>query len=99
MARARGAREREEMLALGLVELRALGGAGEVSPLHPDVIVDGDAGQHGDLFATQPLDATIATVRGQAGLLRGDACSSRAEELADLGAWVVVTAEALTVPR
>ena len=88
--------QREEVGPLGLVELEgggervedALGGAGEAAALHPDVVVDGDAGEHGDLLAPQSLDPAVAAVGGQTGLLRGDSGAPRAEELADLGAQV-----------
>ena len=69
----------EEVVALGLVELQgvgegvedALGGAGEAAALHAHVVVDRDTGEHGDLFAAQPLDPAVAAVRGQTRSARG----------------------------
>jgi hypothetical protein len=48
-----------------------VGGAGEVPAFHPDVVVDADAGEQGDLLAAQALHApAAATVGGQPGLGR-----------------------------
>ena len=88
--------QREQVGAFGLVELErvgegvedALGGAGEAAALHAHVVVDRDAGEHRDLLAPQALDAAVAAVGRQAGLLGGDPGAPRAEELADLGAQV-----------
>ena len=88
--------QREQMGPLGLVEPErprhglehALGGAGEAAALHPDVVVDRDAGEHRDLLAPQPLHPAIAAVRRQTRLLRRDPRPPGAQELADLGAQV-----------
>ena len=77
--------EGEEVVAFGVVELQgdgegvedAVGGAGEVAAFHADVVVDRDAGEHGDLLAAQAFDAAVAAVRGQSALLGGDACAPR----------------------
>jgi hypothetical protein len=77
---------------LGLVELQrlgerlehALGCPREAAALHPHVVVDRHPGQHRDLLAAQALDAAVAAVRRQAGLLRSDPRAAGAEEVADL---------------
>ena len=89
-------REGEEVLSLGLVELQRRGegvedglrGAGETAALHAYVVVHGDACQHRDLLAAQPLDPAVAAVGRQSRLLGGDASPPRTEEFADL-AWHV----------
>ena len=84
------------MGSLGIVELQGagerlehtLGRAGQVPALDPDVVVDRDTGQQRHLFPPQPLHPAVAAVHGQAGLLRGQACTPGAEELLDLGSVV-----------
>src|SRR5699024_4573991 len=61
------------------------GDPGEVPALQTDVVVDGDPGQHRDLFTPQSLDPTIAAIGEQPGLLGGDPRAPRGEELADFG--------------
>ena len=87
----RGAREVEEVAALGVVELQrpgerfqdALGDPVNVTALQAGVVRDAHAGQDGDLLAAQSGDAATA-VGGQPGLVRGDPGPARGEELADL---------------
>jgi hypothetical protein len=99
-----GAGEVEEVGALGVVELErpgqclqdALGGAAHVSAFKARVVLDAHAGQHGDLFAAQPGNAT-STVGRQPGKLWREPGAARGQELADLGlglrsAWVSRTA-------
>jgi hypothetical protein len=89
---ARGAREIEEVRALGLVELERprqrleheLGDAADLAALQPPVVVGADAGQGGDLLAAQPGHPAPAVAR-QAGLLGCDLRASGGEELGDVG--------------
>ena len=82
----------EQMDPLGLVELQrggqgvedALGDPAEIAPLEPDVVVDADPGEQGDLLPAEPGDASVAAVRGQAGPIRADPGPPRAQELARL---------------
>ena len=60
----------------------------QVPALESRVVVDADAGQACDLFATQPGDAAPCAEGLDTGLLGGDACSAGGEELADLGSDV-----------
>ena len=88
--------EGEEVVALGVLEVQrvgervedALGGAAEAAALHAHVVVDRDAGEHGDLLAAQPCDPTVAAVRRQPGLLGRDPGAAGAEEVTDLRAQV-----------
>jgi hypothetical protein len=99
-----GAGEVEDVGALGVVELErpgqclqdALGGAAHVSAFKARVVLDAHAGQHGDLFAAQPGNAT-STVGRQPGLLGREPGAAGGQELPDLGlglrsAWVSRTA-------
>ena len=71
-----GPGERQQVLALGVVELQCvrdaveyrLGGAREVAAFHPDVVVDADSREQRDLFPAQALDPAVAAVGGQARL-------------------------------
>jgi hypothetical protein len=82
--------------ALGLVEVEradqvlqhAVGDAAGVAALQPDVVVDADAGQHRDLFASQPGHPPVAPVGRQARLLRCDLGTPGDEEVTDLVAAV-----------
>ena len=82
----------EQMDPLGLVELQrggqgvedAFGDPAQVAPLEPDVVVDADPGEQGDLLPAEPGDAPVAPVRGQAGPIRADPGPPRAQELARL---------------
>ena len=66
-----------------------VGGAGQVSSLHADVVVDAHPGEQRDLFAPQALHpAVAAAVGGQPGLGGRDALAPREEELADLGSVI-----------
>jgi hypothetical protein len=93
--RARGAREVEQVGALGVVESQcvgerledSIGGAGRVAPLQSLVVLDTDPGQGGDLFAPQPGHASL-TVRRQAELLRGDLRPPGGQELGELAGSV-----------
>ena len=87
----------EQVGPLGLVELQgvgdavddAVGDAGGVAALEPGVVLDGDAGEEGDLLAAQARDPpAVAAVDGQPGLLGGDPGPSRGQELPDLVADV-----------
>ena len=86
-----GAGEVQEVGALGVVELQglsqcfedALGGSAEVSAFETGVVGDADAGEDGDLFATQPGNAATA-VAVQPRLLGRDLSAPGGEELADL---------------
>ena len=78
---------------LGLVELQgvgdavddALGDAGGVAALEPDVVLRRDAGEQGDLLAAQARDASaVAAVGGQPRLLGGDPGPAGGQELPDL---------------
>jgi hypothetical protein len=90
-----GAGEVKQMLAFGVVERQRvgeplqheLGHAAEVAALQSLVVLDADTGQRGDLFATQARHAPGAVAR-QSGLLRGDPCPARGEELGDVVARV-----------
>ena len=90
--RARRSCEVEQMRPLRLVELKPTGerlqhglrDALEVPALEAGVVVDADAGEHRDLLAAQPGNATGATEDRQARLLRRDPGPPRGQELADL---------------
>ena len=89
--RAGGAREVEEVRALGVVELErvgervehAVGGAGGVAALQALVVLDADAGQRGDLLAAQPRHLAAAE-RAQPGLLGRDLRAAAGQELREL---------------
>jgi hypothetical protein len=77
--------------ALGVVEPQCagqrfehlIGHSGGVAALQPLVVLDADAGQRGDLFAAQALDASWPEGR-QTGLLRRDPRPARGQELGDV---------------
>jgi hypothetical protein len=87
----RGAREIEEVGALGVVELQrsgerfqhALGDPVDIAALQAGVVRDAHAGKDGDLLAPQSWDAAAA-VGGQPCLVGCDPGTARGEELADL---------------
>jgi hypothetical protein len=87
-----GAGQVVEVGAFGVVELEGvrdgvedfLRGTREMAAFEADVVVDADAGEHGDLFAAQARHAPVAAVSGQAGLLRGDPGAAGGQELADV---------------
>ena len=89
--RARGARQIEEVRALGVVELQRpgqrfeheLGDAADLAALQAPVVVGADAGQRRDLLAAQAGHPPLAVAR-QAGLLGRDLRPSAGEELGDV---------------
>ena len=68
--------EVEQVGPFGVVELQCphdafedvIGDTVGVAALEAGVVLDADPGQHGDLFAAQPLDPPVAPVDGQAGV-------------------------------
>ena len=96
------------MRALGLVELEragerlqhGLGDAAGVATLEPRVVIDADAGEDCDLFATETRD-TPRSIDLQARLLGCDPRSPGGEELLDLALCVhdVEPSAALRTPR
>jgi hypothetical protein len=86
--RPQGAGEVEEVRPLGLIELQgagerlehAVGDALHVTALDPGVVGDADAGQDGDLLATQ-LGDPAAAIGGQARLLGSDSPGGRSRTL------------------
>ena len=86
-----------QMRAFGLVQLKSagqrfehlFGHPGQVAPLQPHVVVDGDPGQHGDLFPAQTGHPAVrAAVYRQSGLLRGDLRAPGRQEVTDLVAGI-----------
>ncbi len=61
-----------------------LGDATHVAAFESDVVLGADPREQRDLFAAQSLDAPVAAVGGQTGLLGGDPRPPRGEELADV---------------
>jgi NAD(P)-dependent dehydrogenase (short-subunit alcohol dehydrogenase family) len=95
--RGSGADQVEQMRPLSLIELQgvrdavddAVGDAGGVAALEPDVVLAGDAGEDGDLIAAQARDpSAVSAIHGQPGLLWRDPGPPGAEELPDLAADV-----------
>ena len=90
-----GAREVEEVRALGVVELQrarqrvehAVGRSGQVAAFQARVVRDAHAGEDGDLLAPQAGDAARAVV-GQADVGGLEPGSPGGQELADLAARV-----------
>ena len=86
-----GARQIEEVRALGVVELQRpgqrfeheLGDAADLAALQAPVVVGADAGQRRDLLAAQAGHPPLA-VAGQAGLLGRDLRPAAGEELGDV---------------
>src|SRR6478672_9566414 len=85
------------MRPFGVIELQcvrdavddAFGYACGVAALEAGVVLGGDAGEDGDLFAAQARDpATVSVIHGQAGLLGSDPGPSRGKERPDLAADV-----------
>jgi hypothetical protein len=62
----------------------ALGGAADLAAFELGVVVDADAGEHGDLFAAQTGHAPFAAVVGQARLLGGHVRPAGDQELPHL---------------
>src|SRR5699024_5692659 len=79
---------------------------GDPAPFEPVVVVHAHAGEHRDLFTAQPRHAAGAAVRRQTGLVRGEPCAARGEELTDIAlgihAWRLApaggTSQVLAVP-
>ena len=85
-----------ELQGVGHAVDDAVGDAGGVAALEPDVVLDGDAGEEGDLLAAQARDPpAVAAVGGQAGLRGSDPGPSRAQELPDLLADVAADVAAV----
>ena len=86
-----GAREVEEVRALGVVKLKRAGQSLQHTFRHPvhvpaleaGVVRDADAGEDGDLLAAQAGHAT-STVGRQSGLLWCDPAAAGGQEFADL---------------
>src|SRR4051794_11200042 len=82
----------EQVGALDVVQLEGagdgiedvVGDATNGAALELGVVLDTDPGEHGHLFAAQPLHATAAPVGAQPGLGRRDSGAAGGEELADL---------------
>ena len=88
-----GADQVEQMGPFGVVELQrpgdsvddALGDSGRIAALELGVVLARNAGQQGNLVATQACDpSALAPVRGQPSLLRADSGPSRGQERLDL---------------
>ena len=62
-------------------------GAREVAPLKPDVVIHGNAGEHGNFFAAKPRHSAVSPVRGQPGRVGRDARPTRAQELRNFRAF------------
>ena len=83
--RRRGADEVEQVGSFGFVELQrphdafedVFGDAVGVAALEAGVVLDADPGQHGDLFAAQPLDPPVAAVDGEPGVGSGEILARR----------------------
>jgi hypothetical protein len=92
LGRVHGAHEVEEVDSFGFVELQGaddsfehvLGDTGGVAAFEAGVVLDADAGEHRDLFASEAFDAAVGPIGGQAGLLGVDLVSPRDQELADV---------------
>src|SRR4029453_4152424 len=65
-----------------------------VAALQTRVVLDRDPGQQRHLFAAQPGDPPVAAVRREAGVLGGELGAPSGQELADLGADVVLAGHA-----
>jgi hypothetical protein len=87
----------EEVAVLGVVELQgmhdpvddALGDAGGVAALKPDVVLARYAGEHRGFFPTQPGDpSAIGAEDRESCLLWRDPGAATRQELMDLGAHV-----------
>ena len=85
------------MAALGVVELQgmhdpvhdALGDAGGIAALEPDVVLARDAGEHRGLFPTQPGNpSAVGAEDRQSCLLWRDPGATAGQELANLGAHI-----------
>lgn len=66
----------------------AVGGVGERTTLQPDVVVDAEPGEGGDLFPAQPGHPPLASGHGQPGRLGADPRPARGQELLNLAAMV-----------
>jgi hypothetical protein len=85
--------EVEEVGSFGLVELQgasdgfedAVGDPGEVPAFEPGVVVDADAREHGDFFASEAGNAAGAVVTGEPDVLGCDAGAPGREELVHVG--------------
>ena len=93
MRRLLGAREIEEVCALGLIELKRsrdrlqnlLGNTRGVTALKARVVVDAHSSKERDLLAAETRDAARAVPEsGHSCLLRRDPCAPCRQELADL---------------
>ena len=88
----RGAREVDQVVVLGLVELQGrahgvehvLRHAAGVAALEARVVLDADAGEEGDLLAAQAGNPALSAEGGQARPLRRDLGPAGGEELADV---------------
>ena len=86
----------EQVRGLRVVELQGPGEgvqdavrrSGEVAALETGVVVDAHAGEHRDFFAAQPGHAAVAAVRGEPGLVGGDAVPAGGQELPHFAAMI-----------